>query len=75
MKEAKTDDPAARNKRDTSKKKEEITERLEAAKKAYFEAQGKLKRAGPRERMVSISRELFNWVEGNEKENAASEQK
>ena len=74
-KDAKTNDVAVKNEEAKSKKKTEITERLEEAKKAYFEAKEKAEKDTARERMVSISRELFNWVEENEKGNASSERK
>ena len=74
-KDVKTNDFAGENEQAKSKKKAEIAERLEEAKMAYFEAKGKDEKDRARERMVSISRELFNWVEENEMANAPSERK
>ena len=74
-KDTKTNNTAVENEEARSKKKAEIAERLEEAKKAYFEAKGKDEKDRARERMVSISRELFNWVEENEKANAPPERK
>ncbi len=74
-KDAKANDLATKHEEANLKKKAEITERLEEAKKVYFEAQGKAEKDSARERMVSISRKLFNWVEENEKGNAPSERK
>ena len=75
VKDAKVNDVAVKNEEAKLKEKAEITERLEEAKKVYFEAKGKAEKNKARERMVSISRELFNWVEENEKGNAPSERK
>ena len=75
VKDVKANDFAGENDQAKSKKKAEIAERLEEAKMAYFEAKGKAERDRARERMVSISRELFNWVEENEKANAPPERK
>lgn len=45
------------------KRKVEIGERLEEAKKAYFDATEKYEKERARERMISISRELFSLQE------------
>jgi hypothetical protein len=74
-KDEKAKESAASDEEARMKKKAEITERLEEAKKAYFEAKGKAEKDRAREKMVSISRELFNWVEGTEKGNSSSERK
>jgi hypothetical protein len=74
-KDAKPKASAASNEEGQMKKKAEITERLEEAKKAYFEAKNKAEKDRAREKMVSISRELFNWAEGTEKGNKPSDRK
>ncbi len=44
-------------------KKAEIRDRLEAAKKAYFEATDRTSKEKERERMISVSKELFSLEE------------
>ena len=51
------------------KRKLEIGERLEEAKKAYFSASEKYEKDNAREKMISISRELFSLQEEVTKRN------
>ena len=54
---------------DYKRKKAEITERLEEAKKIYFEASDKPEKDRARKVMVSISKELFTLEEEVTKKN------